>query len=130
MPQKIFIKSIASGASSSILDAKAAREAMEDGISRAIAHANAMWKEAAFQCLCEVAGRQEIFTADEVWDLLHKKDVKLRTHNNSAMAAPFLWASKLNYIVNTGEMRQTERPTNHRKLTIWRSLIVVDMDVS
>ena len=92
---------------------------IQPAIHQAERNADEQWKEAAAECLRQVAETHAEFTADEVQHLLDEREVT--THNPSALGPVFLAAARGGLIVNTNRMVQTKIPRRHRKVTVWKS---------
>ena len=91
-------------------------------IERADQNADALWKRAAADCLHQVAQQKFELTADDVLELLERQLVQ--THNLAALGPVFVRAAKQGWIQNTDRMVQSRIPRRHRKITVWKSLIV------
>ena len=99
-----------------------ADEVRQAAIKRAEQNADADWKRAATDCLHQVARRKFELTADDVLELLERQSVQ--THNLAALGPVFLRAAKRGWIQNTDRMVQSRIPRRHRKITVWKSLMV------
>ena len=92
--------------------------AKADGIQRADDHADAEWREQAFEAIQWCARMRITFTADDVWERLGESDAS--THEPAALGPVFLRASKAGLIVKTGGQIPSRNHRRHRDLTVWR----------
>ena len=106
---------------------KRTREAAKEGMSAAERHANVVWKGWVRYAIRELAATNPTFSSDDVrvWMRTRKPDVQ--THNKSALGPLLVAAAKKGLTESIGTMR-SELPVTHGKhITIWGSLIYVDL---
>jgi hypothetical protein len=97
-------------------------------------NADPRWMNAAYAAVTRVAGRQQQFTTDEVWQELHNMSVaswavfgvwsKPETHDHRAMGAVMRKAKKIGVCEPSGNYRTSTRDVCHgRPVRVWRSLL-------
>lgn len=100
----------------------------QEGIARAAAGASDEWKAAMYQCLVDVAKKNQQFTADEVFELSEKRGVIPHTENR-AFGAIMILGRKNRICAKTKtfpETRPSNRPELHRgREQIWDSLVFI-----
>lgn len=95
------------------------KQARDDAMSRARAHADPEFAATALGVVHDIASRQEYLTADDVWEGL---DGRVSTHDNRALG-PILDQAKVEgWIDPTDRHIPTRRADNHaRPIRVWRS---------
>lgn len=108
-------------------DAKATKAAAEDGMSRAEAHANKVWKLVVSHVIRELAEERNHFTSDDVRVRMAADHPSIQTHNKSALGPLLKNAAKAEIIRSSGRTR-SQLPVTHGKwVTIWESRIHADL---
>lgn len=112
----------------SLLDAKAAREAAEDGIYRATFLTDHDEKHAMYEAGCNVARRLAEFTVDEIWDEIGQVGT---WRDDGSGIGPVMRELQADGVIEQARdaaggirFRKSRRPPTHcRPLTVWRSRI-------
>jgi hypothetical protein len=92
---------------------------LDDLLEAVRENADERWKHAAMECLRALAATGELFTADEVHDLMRPYGV--HTASDNAMGAMFNKARREGLIVSDGIYRPSERRDAHRRMVrIWK----------
>jgi len=95
------------------------------GMMTAELHASTRWIDQAFQAVLFCAFRlsQPDFTSDDVWAVLERsgRDEIETERNPSALGAVMVRAKRCGFIVKTGEVRASARPSQHnQEIRVWR----------
>lgn len=94
----------------------------EEYLQRVDDHANAEWKERAFQVVKELCRTRPTFTGDDVWSELEKHEEK--SHEPRALGVILLRAASENLCEITTEHVKSVRPERHKApIAVWRSHI-------
>ena len=94
-----------------------------EAIRRVDANADPVWKAACDSAIRSVALRNQVFTTDEVWELLESRRIRA-PHQPKAIGPRMTAACYAGMCVNTGEFRQSNRPScNGRCVAIYTSCI-------
>ena len=92
-------------------------------IDRAKRHANDLWKEVAMNAVRWVAGQNEEFTTDDVWDAIETYYPDVHTHEHRAMGAIMRKSANLGICVTTDRTTKTNRVKAHRRpVRIWQTV--------
>jgi hypothetical protein len=84
-------------------------------------HADASWKQAALDCVRQLAQTRNTFTTDDVWDAL--RATPEMTHEPRALGAIMRRAQAAGLIAPTDEWRPSKRPVCHASpKRVWMSL--------
>lgn len=99
------------------------RDGRDEGMARADAAANRLWKIGMWQCIVDVANKQAELTADDVFRLAAKRKVRA-THENRAFGPLMKRAEREGYIEITQRFTNSERTSKHlNPIRVWRSLV-------
>ena len=106
-----------------VLDAKASKEARDEGIGRAEANAGQDWNDAMDMVVIEVAQRKPWFTSDDVVELADQKGIE--TPKEPRALGGVLRRAAIDRVCEKEPVPgvPTRRVSRHRApLTVWRSL--------
>lgn len=90
---------------------------VEEAIARADRGMDPGWRERALQALYAVACTRPEFTSEDLWDVLD------RPREPSAMGPILRRGITSGWCMWTGSVRPSSRPTQHRDVKIYRSLL-------
>lgn len=108
----------------SLSEAQAARDA---AIAQADEHADAKWKEVAWEAVIACAAVACEFTTDSVWKYLSLYHPNVHTHEPRALGAVMKRAQKAGWIEPTDRFVNSSRKSCHSApIRVWRA---VDCDV-
>lgn len=96
-------------------------ERREQAIQSVDTHSDSAWKHAAMEAVRQVCMTHEWFTTDEVWAVLDRQGWD-RPATPATMGPIMRWAATNGLVENTNTFRESKQITNHRKVTVWRSL--------
>ena len=95
-------------------------ELKREGIEQGIENAAVDWKSYAMECVIAVARRKELFTVNDVRDLV--KHSPFQTHDRRAMGGVMKYSQRMGFIEPSGG--EIVNKTGHgTKIQIWKSLI-------
>lgn len=100
-----------------------AKQAGDEGVARAEAHADAEWFELAKRVVyaMSVASTRE-FTADDVWEVMELRYPDATTHEPRAMGAVMRHAARAGWVRSTGRYVPGRRKVGHGHPTrVWAS---------
>lgn len=107
-----------------IFDARVARAARDEAVTRVDEHADDAWKAAALDAVFALSRTRSHFTTDAVWWLLTRADYG-EPHEPRALGAVMQRAVRAGWIEPTDQTSKSIRAACHaRDLRIWRSLVV------
>ena len=105
------------------LDHALAEVALSDSLQRVDDHADPSWRDVAYQCVIDVAGRLSEFTTDAVLSELALYPT-VSTHEPRALGPVMMRASRDNVISATSRFVKSEAVSRHRApKQVWRSNI-------
>lgn len=91
----------------------------EEGMAKAIDHANEDWKNAVEKRMIFLLRNKRFFTSDDV--MIYLNDRNIKTHNNSAIGSVFNRYAKQGYIREAGFVI-SNRPSRHKApIRLWKS---------
>ena len=80
------------------------------------------WDDIAFECIVEVAKRKEMFTGDDVMDLLQERAALSKEHR--ALGPVMVRAAKRGIMEKTETFQSSRRKTQHGSpRRVWLSLV-------
>ena len=101
------------------------QQVTDQAIDRSYKNAENDWKIMALECVRQVCLRQQTFTMNDVRWLVNASPIK--THDNRAMGGVMRTASKLKWIIPTGQSIVSK--VGHKSpLQIWKSLLYKDKE--
>lgn len=106
-----------------IIDIEEARARRDRAIDQVEVNSTPSWRTHAYRAICMVADRQDEFTTDDVWLVLHEMGVE-SPREPRALGAVMRRASHDGVISATNKIEQSARPVCHAApKRVWRSTV-------